>query len=436
MSDVSLKPFDKPFTTTAAVPGSKSLTNRALILAALASGVSELSNVLLADDTRVMLQGIEKLGFPLQIDVASHCVKVTGAAGKIPATSADLFCGLSGTTIRFLAALCSLGSGAYTLDGVPRMRLRPIAELVEPLRNLGSRVDYLDQPGFPPIRITADGLPGGILKYGSAASSQFLSALLMVCPYARHEVHVDLQGPQTSWPYVAMTMQLMDHFGITPELLRDPKTGEPKQIVIPRSTYTATQYSIEPDASNAAYFLATAAIHPGSEVTVPGLGTTSLQGDVGIANVLKKMGADVALAKDSITVAGTETLEGIDVNLLPMPDQAQTLAVVALFAHGPTILRGLHTLRVKETDRLAALSAELQKFGAKVTIDGDDILTIQPPQHIQPATVDTYDDHRMAMSFAIAGTKIAGVTIKDAQCVNKTYPNFFTDLEKLRGHAG
>ena len=435
MSDVTLKPFDKPFTATAAVPGSKSLTNRALILAALASGISELSNILLADDTRVMLQGLEKLGFPLQIDVVSHSVKVTGAAGKIPASTADLFCGNSGTTIRFLAALCALGSGAYTLDGIPRMRLRPIAELVEPLRNLGSRVDYLGQPGYPPIRITADGLPGGLLKYGSAASSQFLSALLMASPYARHEVHVDLQGPQTSWPYVAMTMQLMDHFGITAELLRDPITGEPRQIVIPRSTYIATQYTIEPDASNAAYFLATAAIHPGAKVTIPGLGTTSFQGDVGIANVLKKMGADIILTKDSVTVAGTDTLEGIDVDLLPMPDQAQTLAVVALFAHGPTILRGLHTLRVKETDRLAALSTELQKFGANVTVGGDDTLTIQPPNHPQPATVDTYDDHRMAMSFAIAATKITGVTIKDTQCVNKTYPDFFTDLEKLRSQA-
>jgi 3-phosphoshikimate 1-carboxyvinyltransferase len=435
MSDVTLKPFDKPFTATAAVPGSKSLTNRALILAALASGISELSNILLADDTRVMLQGLEKLGFPLQLDVASHSVKITGAAGKIPASTADLFCGNSGTTIRFLAALCALGSGAYTLDGIPRMRLRPIAELVEPLRNLGSRVDYLGQPGYPPICITADSLPGGLLKYGSAASSQFLSALLMACPYARHEVHVDLQGPQTSWPYVAMTMQLMDHFGITPELLRDPITGDPRQIVIPPSTYTATQYTIEPDASNAAYFLATAAVHPGAKVTVPGLGSTSLQGDVGIANVLKKMGADIILTKDSVTVAGTDTLEGIDVDLLPMPDQAQTLAVVALFAHGPTILRGLHTLRVKETDRLAALSTELQKFGANVTVGGDDTLTIQPPDHLQPATVDTYDDHRMAMSFAIAATKIPGVTIKDTQCVNKTYPDFFTDPEKLRGQA-
>jgi 3-phosphoshikimate 1-carboxyvinyltransferase len=432
MSDVTPEPFGKPFTATVQVPGSKSLTNRALILAALADGVSELSNVLIADDTRVMLQGLEKLGFTLQIDLDSHAVKVTGAAGKIPAATAELFCGNSGTTIRFLSALCALGTGSYTLDGIPRMRLRPIAELVEPLRNLGARVEFLGQPGYPPLRIVADGLPGGILKYGSAASSQFLSALLMASPYARHEVHVDLEGPQTSWPYVAMTMQLMDHFGVTPELLRDPSTGDPRQIVVPPGAYTATQYPIEPDASNAAYFLATAAIHPNSKITVPGLGKSSLQGDVGIVNVLKKMGADIILDKDSLTVTGTGALEGIDVDLLGMPDQAQTLAVVALFARGTTILRGLHTLRVKETDRLTALSNELQKFGAKVVIGGDDTLTIDPPEQLRSATVDTYDDHRMAMSFAVAATKIPNVIIKDAECVNKTYPQFFADLEKLR----
>jgi 3-phosphoshikimate 1-carboxyvinyltransferase len=229
-----------------------------------------------------------------------------------------------------------------------------------------------------------------------------------------------------------MTMQLMDHFGNTPELLRDRATGEPKQIVVPLEPYKATKYAIEPDASNAAYFLAIAAVHPGTKITVPGLGKSSLQGDVGVVNVLKKMGAEVTLGKDSVAVTGTDTLEGIDVDLLGMPDQAQTLAAVALFAQGPTTLRGLHTLRVKETDRVAALSNELQKFGAKVTIDGDDTLTIEPPRHIQPATVDTYDDHRMAMSFAIAGSKIPGVIIKDAQCVNKTYPEFFRDLEMLR----
>lgn len=432
MSDVTLSPFIQPFRATASPPGSKSLTNRALVLAALADGISELSNVLFADDTLVMLDGLRKLGFPMEVDQTERTVKLHGATGRIGATSAELFCGNSGTTIRFLSALCSLGKGTYTLDGVPRMRQRPIRELADLLRNLGTRVDYLGQEGFPPVKITADGLPGGILKYGSAASSQFLSAILMACPFACHEVRVDLEGEQTSWPYVAMTMQLMDTFGLTPELLRDPQTGRPQQIVVPQGKYTATNYTVEPDASNAAYFLAMAAIHPGAKVTIEGLGKGSLQGDVGFADVLRKMGADLIFGKDFITVAGTESLEGIDISLLDMPDQAQTLAVVALFAKGRTTIRGLHTLRLKETDRLTAVATELRKFGATVTIDGDDTLIIDPPQTIAAATVETYDDHRMAMSFAVAGTKIAGVTIQNAECVNKTYPAFFADLEKLR----
>jgi 3-phosphoshikimate 1-carboxyvinyltransferase len=430
VSDVTLIPIDRPFRATITPPGSKSLTNRALILAALADGVSELTNVLLADDTLVMLDGLRKLGF--EIIQKDNSVTVTGRGGRIEAKSADLFCGNSGTTIRFLSALCAIAKGTYTLDGVPRMRQRPIHELAILLRNLGTRVEFMEAEGHPPLRITADGLAGGILKYGAAASSQFLSAVLMVSPFARHEVRVDLEGQQTSWPYVAMTMRLMDQFGHTPELLRDPKTGDPRQIIISRGGYVATKYPVEPDASNAAYFLAAAAVHPGSAVTITSLGKSSLQGDIGFGSVLGKMGARVWLDKDSITITGTDRLDGIDVDLLSMPDQAQTLAVVALFAHSRTTIRGLHTLRLKETDRLTALSTELRKFGATIAIENNDTLIIDPPNTPTAATVATYDDHRMAMSFAIAGTKIATVTITGAECVNKTYPRFFEDLELLR----
>jgi 3-phosphoshikimate 1-carboxyvinyltransferase len=253
---------------------------------------------------------------------------------------------------------------------------------------------------------------------------------LMVSPFCRHEVQVDLESGQNSWPYVAMTMRLMDHFGVTCELIRDPATHEPRRIVVPRHTYIAQDHAIEPDASNATYFLAAAAIHAGSRVTIPGLGRSSLQGDVGFADCLRQMGADVQVTADSITVAGTNRLDGIDVDLLTMPDTAQTLAVAALFACGPTTIRGLRTLRVKETDRLAALATELAKLGAKTEIDGD-ALTIHPPSRGQAVAIDTYDDHRMAMSFALAATKIAGVTIKDAECVGKTYPDYFADLERV-----
>jgi 3-phosphoshikimate 1-carboxyvinyltransferase len=230
-----------------------------------------------------------------------------------------------------------------------------------------------------------------------------------------------------------MTMRLMDEFGLTPELIRTPQ-GEPKQIIIPRGGYAATNYSIEPDASNASYFLAAAAIHPGAKVTIEGLGKRSLQGDVGFADMLHQMGAGLVFGPDFITVTGPDKLEGIEADLSAMPDTAQTLAVAAVFADGPTTIRGLHTLRVKETDRVAALANELVKLGADVSADGDD-LTIQPPEDgkVRPASIDTYDDHRMAMSFAVAGTRAAGVRIRDAECVNKTYPEFFRDLRNLAG---
>lgn len=430
MSDTLIEPITGAFDVTITPPGSKSLTNRALVLAALGDGSGELSNVLFADDTLVMIEGLTRLGFRVGIDRPSHVVRVEGQGGAIPASGAELFCGNSGTTIRFLTALCALGRGRFNLDGIPRMRQRPIGQLVELLRNLGARIDYVMADGFPPVNVMADGLAGGLVRFGPAQSSQFLSAVLQVAPYARHEVRVDLDGPQTSWPYVAMTMRLMDEFGVTPELIRDVVTGEPRQIIIPREDYRAARYAIEPDASNAAYFLAMAAIHPGSRVTIPGLGKHSLQGDIGFADVLRKMGADVQVGNESITVAGIGTLKGIDIDLSAMPDQAQTLAVVALFADSQTTIRGLHTLRLKETDRIAALATELRKLRADVALDGDD-LTVRPPDRIQPAAIDTYDDHRMAMSFAIAGTKADGIRIKGSECVAKTYPNYFEDLKKL-----
>jgi 3-phosphoshikimate 1-carboxyvinyltransferase len=327
--------------------------------------------------------------------------------------------------------LCALGRGEFHLDGIERMRQRPIGLLVDLLKNLGSRIEYQGQSGFPPLKIFADTLPGGMIRYPMAASSQFLSSVLMIAPYTRHEVHVDLDGDQTSWPYIWMTLRLMDQFGLTPELMRDPSTGKPKRITVPMGYYTARSYPVEPDASNAAYFLAIGALHPGSSVTVRGLGSDSLQGDVQFAGILKRMGASVVVGKNEIKVTGTDELEGLDVSLLDMPDQAQTLGVLALFAKGQTIIRGLHTLRLKETDRLAALSTELRKLGAQVQVEGDDTLMIDPPAQLAPAQIDTYDDHRMAMSFALAGTKSPGVVIRDAQCVSKTYPEFFDDLGKL-----
>jgi 3-phosphoshikimate 1-carboxyvinyltransferase len=430
MPDIALHPPPGPFDADFQPPGSKSLTNRALVLAAMADGVCELSNVLFADDTLVMIDSLMRLGFHLEIDRPQQRIHVYGRAGHINAASADLFCGLSGTTIRFLTALCTLGKGMYRLDGTARMRQRPIGQLVDLLRHLGARIQYDMESGFAPLTVLADGLPGGTARYPAAQSSQFLSAVLQVCPYARHEVQIDLDSPQTSWPYVAMTMRLMDQFGLTPELERDPKTHQPRRIIIPRGHYRPTIYNVEPDASNASYFLAAAALLPGSRLTISGLGSASLQGDVGFAQLLARMGATVDIHSDSISVRGPQRLSALDEDLSAMPDMAQTLAVLAVFAEGITHLRGLHTLRVKETDRLSALVNELQKLGATALVDGDQ-LVITPPASPRAAAIDTYDDHRMAMSFAVAACRVDGLSIRDAQCVNKTFPTFFEDLARV-----
>jgi 3-phosphoshikimate 1-carboxyvinyltransferase len=433
VSDLTVPAIGRPFSATITPPGSKSLTNRALILAALTDGITDISNVLIADDTRVMIDALGTLGFSLEPHDTT--IRISGRGGTIPSRSAELFCGNSGTSIRFLTALVSLGEGVYTLDGIDRMRQRPIGALVDMLRSLGGRSEYLGEHGFPPVKVLADGLTGGTAEFGREMSSQFLSAALMVSPLARHEVRVNLASHQTSWPYVAMTMQLMEHFGIRPALTRDPKSGEPTQIVVPRGQYRATSYSVEPDASNASYFLALAAIHPGAAVTIRGLGKNSVQGDVGFANVLHAMGADLTFGPDSITITGTERFEGIDVDLGDMPDTAQTLAVASLFGTGPTTIRGLQTLRVKETDRLRALATELAKLGARVEVDESSI-SIHPSNNRRSAHIATYNDHRMAMSFALAGTKRDGVTIRDIECVNKTYPDFFADLGRVTEASG
>jgi 3-phosphoshikimate 1-carboxyvinyltransferase len=430
MSDLSIPPLAKPFSATFTPPGSKSLTNRAMVLAALGEGISELKNCLFADDTLVMIDSLVRLGFWTDVDRGSSSVRIHGRGGKVPASSAELFCGNSGTTLRFLAAVCGLGRGPYVLDGVGRMRQRPVGQLVDLLRNYAVRVEYLMEEGFPPIQVHGEGLAGGIARFGRAQSSQFLSALLMVCPCARHEARIDLEEGQTSWPYVAMTMQLMDEFGVMAELERDPKSGQPRRIVVPRSAYKPAIYSIEPDASAASYFLALAAMHDGAKVTIQGLGRRSKQGDVGFADVLHRMGAGLVFGPDFITVMGGKELEGIEIDMSDMPDAAMTLAVVALFARGQSRIKGLHTLRHKETDRLAALATELRKLGAEVEIE-EDALVIDPPDRPHGAEIETYDDHRMAMSFALAGTKVGGVRIRDAQCVNKTYPGYFEDLSRL-----
>ncbi len=434
----------QPFDVSLRPPGSKSLTNRALLLAALAKGTSRLTGVLFADDTRRMLEALDTLGFKLAIDEAKHTVTIKGKHGSIPASTAELQLGNAGTAMRFLTAALCLGLGEYTLDGIPRMRERPIGELVDPLIELGADIEYLGEPGFPPLKIIAEppGMNGGLIELTPTLSSQFISALLMIGPYLHNGLEIEFDGPVTSLPYVKMTLNLMKQFGANFEA----DTGY-RAVHIPAGGYQGYDYPIEPDASNASYFLAAAAVVPGSRCTVEGLGSRSLQGDAEFCDVLGRMGCGVDQRQFQTTVSAPAhgaTLRGIDVDLNDMPDMAQTLAVVALFAHGPTTIRNVGNLRVKETDRIAALENELVKLGASVTTIGDD-LTINPPadgvaaalRASGGARIDTYDDHRMAMAFAVAGLGASGdaesqLVINDPRCVEKTFPDFFTFLDKLR----
>jgi len=431
-AQLAIEPLPRSFNVTIAdLPGSKSLTNRALLLSTLAHGRSTLTNVLFSDDTRVMMTALEKLGFQLKIDEMNRIVQVNGHAGTIPTPHAKLHLGNAGTAYRFLTAACSLGKGTYTLDGDPRMHQRPVGQLVDALRQLGARIKYLGADGYPPLGVTSPRLSGGEVIVPQTLSSQYISALLQIAAYCDQQTILELQGTVTSQPYVAMTLGLIRRFGVEAQV-----QDNFKRITISPSTYRATDYAIEPDASNASYFLAAAATVPGGKCTIGGLGKSSLQGDIGFADLLQQMGADMLFGKDFITVMAppeTGQLRGIDVDLNHMPDMAQTLAVVALFARGDTVIRNVGNLRIKETDRLAALQNELTKLGAVVAIEDDDLFITPPPDgRIKPAAIDTYDDHRMAMSFAVAALRAPGIIIRQPGCVSKTFPGFFGYLDRLR----
>ncbi len=423
-----------PLDAVAELPGSKSLTNRALAAAALADGTSLLTGILVAEDTRLMIDALAALGVRTTLDEAGCAAEVTGCRGQLPESEAELFCGNSGTTIRFCAALSALGCGHYLLDGVQRMRQRPISGLVDALKPLGVAVEYLGEQGYPPLTIHAGGLSGGHVAFHDSESSQFISALLLAAPYATRDVLVDVTGTVPSAPYLRMTTAVMDRFGVPVIEQYHPK--EAKFIVPAPQRYQAVSYHVEPDASNATYFLAAPAV-AGGRVTVKGLGTASIQGDVHFVDVLEEMGCAIERQPDRTTVIGPpegKRLRGVDVDLNAMPDTVQTLAVVALFAAGPTTIRNVANLRVKETDRLAALARELTKLGAAVD-ETQSGLTVHPPEGIRPASIDTYNDHRMAMSFAVAGMACDGLQINDPACCRKTFPDFFERFGRLVGAA-
>ncbi len=403
-------------------PGSKSITNRALVCAALAGGESTLRGVLDSEDTRVMIDSLGRLGLDIQHDRELHTVTVMGCAGQPAAGDADLYIANSGTTVRFLTALATLGQGRIRLDGTQRMRERPIADLLDALAQLGANATSEQGNGCPPVVIQGNRLAGGTARVAGNISSQFLSALLMAAPCTQGPVELVVEGELVSKPYVEMTLAVMGRFGV------EINAADLQRFSIPApQTYQSTDYAIEPDASAASYFFAAAAI-TGGEVTVEGLSRSSLQGDVAFCNCLEAMGCRVRWGADSITVAGAP-LRGIEVDMNAISDTVQTLAAVAVFAEGPTRVTGVGHIRHKETDRLGALVAELRKLGAEAE-EEEDGLVIKPAA-LQPAEIDTYDDHRMAMSLALVGLRQPGVVIRDPGCTGKTYPEFFHDLDKL-----
>lgn len=403
-------------------PGSKSITNRAMICAALAEGESLLSGALDSDDTQVMIAAMRQLGIHVEHQPDAATVRVVGCGGRLPTTKTDLYVANSGTTIRFLTAMLALGQGEYRLDGTTRMRQRPIGDLLDALRQLGADAVSESNTDCPPVVVRGQGLAGGRATVAGDISSQFLSGLLMAAPYATADVELIVQGELVSRPYIDMTLAVMHSFGV-----RVGECSANRFSIGAPQVYRAMRYEIEPDASAASYFFAAAAITRGV-VTVEGLSRESLQGDVAFCECLEQMGCEVQYGKNQITVTG-HPLHGIDVNMNAISDTVQTLAAVALFAEGPTTVRDVAHIRHKETDRIHALAVELRKLGADVEERADG-LTIMP-RDLHGAEIDTYDDHRMAMSLALVGLAIPGVVIRDPGCTSKTYPQFFRDLESL-----
>ena len=420
LKTIEIQPIAGPVTGKITPPGSKSITNRALIIAALAQGKTVLRDALDSNDTFVMLDSLQRLNIEWNKD-EQGTVSITGCSGKIPASGAELWLENSGTSIRFLTAMCALGIGGYELDGNSRMRQRPIIHLVKALRELKVDVHCLHNTDSPPILVNSIGFPGGTVHIAGNLSSQYLSALLMVAPYAASPLEIIVEGELVSKPYIELTLNLMESFGVSVQ------HDEMQRFRVTPQMYSAREYIVEPDASAASYFFAAAAITGGS-VTIPNLHKKALQGDIKFVDALALMGCTIEWGDNYVKVTGGE-LRGIDIDMNAISDTAQTLAAVAVFANGPTRVRNVEHMRFKETDRIAAVVTELKKLGIK-TEEHPDGYTIHPGP-MTPASIKTYDDHRMAMSFSLIGLKTPGIVIEDPDCTAKTYPHFFDDLAKL-----
>jgi 3-phosphoshikimate 1-carboxyvinyltransferase len=430
--ELEIKPYaGPPLLASVKVPGSKSITNRGLVLAALSSRWTEftLLDALRSEDTEVMVDCLGRLGFDVESSWPTIRVHKNTSGRIIPADAANLYVGNSGTTVRFLAAMLALGQGTYRLDGVPRMRERPIQDLLDALNRLGAEARSDAGTGCPPISIRANGWTGGEVSVKAGVSSQYLSGLMLAAPFAGHPTHVRIEGPVVSEPYIEMTYRMLrEAWYVRIERTADGFAIEPLNA----STPFNPMYRVEPDASSASYLFGVAAIL-GSRVVLGWHASTSTQGDLQFAEVLKCMGCQAGWCIDGFVVGrnADEPLRGVDVDMNAISDTVMTLGAVACFAEGPTRIRNVAHIRHKETDRIAALATELRRLGAEVEEFADGLQIT--PRALHGATVQTYNDHRMAMSLALVGLKVPGVVIDNPGCVAKTYPGFWQDLDRLLG---
>ncbi|EEJ9014504.1 3-phosphoshikimate 1-carboxyvinyltransferase [Salmonella enterica subsp. enterica] len=406
------------------LPGSKSVSNRALLLAALACGKTVLTNLLDSDDVRHMLNALSALGINYTLSADRTRCDITGNGGPLRASGAlELFLGNAGTAMRPLAAALCLGQNEIVLTGEPRMKERPIGHLVDSLRQGGANIDYLEQENYPPLRLRG-GFIGGDIEVDGSVSSQFLTALLMMAPLAPEDTIIRVKGELVSKPYIDITLNLMKTFGV------EIANHHYQQFVVKggQQYHSPGRYLVEGDASSASYFLAAGAIKGGT-VKVTGIGRKSMQGDIRFADVLEKMGATITWGDDFIACTRGE-LHAIDMDMNHIPDAAMTIATTALFAKGTTTLRNIYNWRVKETDRLFAMATELRKVGAEVE-EGHDYIRITPPAKLQHADIGTYNDHRMAMCFSLVALSDTPVTILDPKCTAKTFPDYFEQLARM-----
>ncbi len=418
---IEIQPVEH-LSATVDIPASKSYTNRALLIAALADGECRVENPLFSDDTHYMSEALIRFGIPVRREDGKAFI-VSGTGGKITAPAEEIFVGNAGTTMRFLTTFSTLANGVTRLNGDKRMQERPIGDLLDCLKQMQVEAVSVRGNQCPPLEIHGGQVPGGEVRLAGNKSSQYLTSILLSAPYFANDTTIRIQGDLTSKTYADITLDIMGAFGVRVE-----NENYQRFKVFAGEHYRARDYRVEGDWSSASYFLGAAAV-AGGEISLTGLNPDSVQGDAQFVDVLAQMGCEIEKSSEKIRVKGNP-LKGITINMNNMPDVVQTLAVVALFAEGKTSITGIGNLRIKETDRIEALAMELSRLGTEVD-SGEDYLTIRPAEQYSGAEIETYDDHRMAMSFALAGLKIPGVKIKNPKCVEKSFPDFFDRFGKL-----